>query len=332
MIDREEIVKYAKRNTSIKMPVEQKFVSAWLDGFLNCDSMESVYKTLRTKAWNEDYFIGLISYWKDCSDFIEEPYRSIIAYSMLKKDEILFQIICNAFFTGIFQVYLSDELSGNVIETTDQEDIADEFLVTDIEYTTDMTYGLSRLGFKNFYSVDKFAGTNKYTYMEYEKYLENLERFYSFITIVKPARCGLIVFHIPVIELNIPTKSAYSCDTIHLSSNFTFNKNNYESFKIYEYTGDDYTAQGGVELEIVNFSNTDSEKIKVYYGTSTVRVSYLVKYIPESLSDNIIDHVKFFTSNSNAFAFDIKKVIKEELTNIYMFRIDVVQKLDKWGS
>lgn len=141
MIEKKYIDTYGMRNTSPKMPIEKKYVVAFLDSLLNSTSVEIMYDQLKRYVWNEEYFIGLLSYHKDCNLFndVSKPYRELIAYSMLRKNVELFQFVSQAFFTGKFAYYQESGKSDKIVNYTDDLDSAESSVYYYREKSTEPT-------------------------------------------------------------------------------------------------------------------------------------------------------------------------------------------------
>lgn len=201
VVDTSDIVRYADRNTSIKMPIEKKIVSAYLDSLLNSTSVKLLYNKIKSAGLNGDYFSYLMNYHKNCVYFRDEPYRSIIAHSMLKKDEELFVAVSNAFFKGTIGVFQNNELNEFVVEYTDEatQTTKPTDYTTDMGLTTDMGRGLLRVGFFNKYGEGFDAEEDGI--QSYEQMMESLDRFWEFIPIVKPARIGVMMIYVTCMEV-----------------------------------------------------------------------------------------------------------------------------------
>lgn len=116
------VQEYAKRTTSYKYPIEAKYVNAFICSLINSKAMISAYDVLKSQMWNDDNFNLFISYWEGIGEFNKEPYRSIISYSMMKKDEFLFKTISSLFFTGRMDIIYSLDFSKKSMEYTDEND------------------------------------------------------------------------------------------------------------------------------------------------------------------------------------------------------------------
>ena len=122
LVPQTNIQNYAVRNTSPKMPIERKYVTAFICSIFNSTGIKAVYEALRNELWNEDVPLVFLSYWNNIGELNEEPYRSIIAYSMIKKDEKLFEMISEAFFTGWTNIIYDQDFAQGLLEYTDEDD------------------------------------------------------------------------------------------------------------------------------------------------------------------------------------------------------------------
>ena len=100
MTSRTDIQKYSRKNSSGKIPLEAKMIEAYVNSILNSTDVENSYELLREKVWNELKFFFFNSLWSSCAEYNKEPYRSLIAYSMLRKDVNLFDMILYKIFGG----------------------------------------------------------------------------------------------------------------------------------------------------------------------------------------------------------------------------------------
>ena len=60
IVDKTDILNYAQRNTSPKMPIEQKYVYAFLDALLNSKSVQELYQILSDEMQNGTHSSYLI--------------------------------------------------------------------------------------------------------------------------------------------------------------------------------------------------------------------------------------------------------------------------------
>lgn len=193
LVSRTDIQEYAKRNTSQRMPIEGKYVEAYCDSMLNSTEVTKVYSDILNKVRNENSFLCFNSFWTDAPILNAEPFKSILAYAMLKKDFFLFQLISWNMFTGTVEEYYGEDLYSDIVLDTDESPLH----YTDQNSFTDMSAGKLLIGFKNVYSpetLDDGSGTQYQSEAEYDRMLNF---FKMFITMVKPARVNVLVFSIP---------------------------------------------------------------------------------------------------------------------------------------
>ena len=135
LVSRPDIQNYARRNTSPKFPLEQKYLQAYTDSMLNSKDVMELYRHLDEITCNGEQFNAFISYWKESGKVNEQTMRAVTAWSMLKKDERLFWLLCWALFTGYIKFYDNPYLESDLAETTDEFPLryTDEGLYTDMK-------------------------------------------------------------------------------------------------------------------------------------------------------------------------------------------------------
>lgn len=204
IFDKVLIQKYAERNTSPKMPIEKKYVHAFLDSMLNSSSLKERWKLLMDEMQNGDSYMFFNSFWRDAKIVNKEPNRSVVAYSMLKKDMRLFELMSAAIFTGSVEEYHGSDLFREVVKATDEIPLK----YTDSGSYTDMNEGIIQIGFKNLFCDDPFMWRYTPDYpgqsprtipVGYEwQTLEELEKatseFEVMATMCKPARVIFLLF------------------------------------------------------------------------------------------------------------------------------------------
>lgn len=213
IVDKTDILNYAQRNTSSKMPIEQKYVYAFLDALLNSKSVQELYQILSDEMQNGDTFIIFNSFWYTARNVNREPYRSIIAYAMLKKDIRLFELISSSLFTGSVVEYHGNDLYSEVTKTTDESPLK----YTDEGLYTDMSEGLIQIGFKNYFCDDPAEDGSGSQYQTLDELNTAILDFDYIITLTKPARVEVLLFFIPYCYLSGDDKTILHCgiDTEH---------------------------------------------------------------------------------------------------------------------
>ena len=193
LVDKVDIQKYAKRNTSPNMPIEAKYVQAFIDALMNSTSLQELYDILRSETQNGDSYLIYNSYGINARNINKEPYRSIVAYAMLKKDFRLFQLISASMFTGSVKEYHGSDLYDEFIKTTDETPLH----YTDEGTYTDMNEGLIQIGFKNYYCNDPLPDGTGSEYQTVDELSKSLTDFDYIITLTKPARVEVLLFFVP---------------------------------------------------------------------------------------------------------------------------------------
>lgn len=207
LVDKVDIQKYAKRNTSPNMPIEAKYVQAFIDALMNSTNIQDVYDFLRAEMQNGDSYVIFSSYGINARNINKEPYRSIIAYAMLKKDIRLFELISASMFTGSIQEYHGSDLYSEFTRNTDESPIK----YTDEGTYTDMTEGLIQIGFKNYYCNNPLPDGTGSEYQTIAELQKALIDFDYIITLTKPARVEVLLFYIPWCYLSGDDKTIISC-------------------------------------------------------------------------------------------------------------------------
>ena len=193
LVDKVDIQKYAKRNTSPNMPIESKYVQAFIDALMNSSSLQELYEILQSEMQNGDAYVIYSSYNVNARNVNKEPYRSIVAYAMLKKDLRLFELISASMFTGSVQEYHGSDLYNEFTKETDETPLR----YTDQGTYTDMNEGLIQIGFKNYYCNDPLPDGTGSEYQTVEELNKAITDFDYIITLTKPARVEVLLFFIP---------------------------------------------------------------------------------------------------------------------------------------
>ena len=204
IFDKILIQKYSERNTSPKMPIERKYVYAFLDSMLNSSTLGEKWKLLMDEMQNGDAYVFFNSFWRDAKIVNKEPNRSVVAYSMLKKDMRLFELMSAAMFTGSVEEYRGSDLFRDVVKYTDEAPMK----YTDAGSYTDVHEGTVQIGFKNLFCDDPFMwkyvpdypGQNPqtipvgYEWQTLEEILKATTEFEVMATMCKPARVVFLLF------------------------------------------------------------------------------------------------------------------------------------------
>lgn len=207
LVDKTQIQKYAERNTSSKMPIEEKYVKAFLDALLNSTSVQEVYSVLKDEMQNGDSYVIYNSYALTARNLNREPYRSIIAYAMLKKDFRLFELISASIFTGSVAEYHGADLYSETTLNTDEIPLK----YTDTGVYTDMTPGLIQIGFKNYYCDNPLPDGTGSEYQTIDELMKALIDFDYIITLTKPARVGILLFFVPWCYMSGDSHTSITC-------------------------------------------------------------------------------------------------------------------------
>lgn len=206
LVSKKDITNYSQRNTSPKMPIEQQYVYAFIDALMNSTSLQEVYETLADEMQNGDAFIIFNSFYYTTINLNKEPYRSIIAYSMLKKDIRLFELISASMFTGKVLEYHGSDLYTNVAKTTDETPLK----YTDMGLYTDMSEGLIQIGFQNYFCNEPASDGGGSEYQTLDEIYKSITDFDYIITLTKPARVEVLMFYVPYCYLSGTDTEIYS--------------------------------------------------------------------------------------------------------------------------
>ncbi len=193
LVNRQSIQNYARKNTSPKMEIEQLYVQAFIDSILNSTALKDKINVLNDEMQNGNAFVLFNSIDAAAKNINKEPYRSIIAYAMLKKDFRLFELISASMFTGTVVEYHGDDLYTDASEYTDEVPLK----YTDSGIFTDMNIGRIQIGFKNIFTTDILEDGSGGEYQTLEELNLSLEEFDNLITLTKPARVGILLFYEP---------------------------------------------------------------------------------------------------------------------------------------
>lgn len=248
VVDRTLIQNYAKRNTSPKMPIESKYVEAFLDSLLNSTNVQEVYSILSDEMQNGDAFVIYNSFFPTARNLNREPYRSIVAYSMLKKDFRLFELISASLFTGSVTEYHGTDLYTNITYSTDEIPT----VYTDAGAYTDMSPGIIQMGFKNYFCDDPLEDGTGSEYQTLAELYSADDDFAYIITLTKPARVQVLEFYVPWCFMTGDAKTKLTCG-INLN--------------------DPYLSMPfGDELSINILSNMNLSELITCYATATMVV------------------------------------------------------------
>lgn len=212
-VDSNDIIEYSKRNTSDKMPIESKFVNAFVRGIFSDDFNEVVSKLKSKFSYdpeNVNEFILITSLYPQLSGVSNlDKYVPLIAYSMKRKDRFVMEKLCELFFgtTDGFEQYSSYEKYKSS-HTTDENPVKN----TDDNYVTDYENGQIYFSYPSIYYYNNYYLTactqsDKCTLDDIISFLKSnsifLETdakklismnndFYTLVTVIKPARVGII--------------------------------------------------------------------------------------------------------------------------------------------
>lgn len=214
-VDSTLIQKYAQKNTSPKIPMESKMVDAFVSSIFGSDKLKEKLDILSEEMKNGDTFLLFNSYWRTARLVNREPFRSIVAYAMLKKDIRLFELISQSLFTGTVTEYHGSDLYENAAEFTDE--IPTPY--TDTGLYTDMTEGLIQILFGNYYCDESLPDGTGSEYQTSEELKKALESFNTIITICKPARVQVLLANIPYCFISGDRLNVH---TIGTENSFTF--------------------------------------------------------------------------------------------------------------
>lgn len=193
LVNKNDIQLYAKRNTSPKMGIEELYLQAFIDSMLNSSSLKEKFQVLSDEMQNGDAYVIFGSYDVTARNLNKEPYRSILAYSMLKKDIRLFELISSSLFTGSIEEYHGSDLYNEIVKDTDEQPTK----FTDSGVYTDMGEGNVIMGFKNIFATEYLEDGTGSEYQTLEELEKAIEDFDFLITLTKPARVAILVFYEP---------------------------------------------------------------------------------------------------------------------------------------
>ena len=203
VFDRTLIQKYAEKNTSPKMPVERKYLQAFVDAMLNSSVLKEKWAILMDEMQNGDSYMMFNSFWRDAKMVNKEPNRSVVAYSMLKKDMRLFELMSASEFTGSVEEYHGSDLYTDIVKDTDEVPVK----FTDKGGYTDMSEGIIQIGFKNVFCEDPQTFSTEedppkrvekagYEWQTLDELNAAVKEFEVMATMCKPARVIFLLFFV----------------------------------------------------------------------------------------------------------------------------------------
>ena len=318
LINRTDIQKYAKKNTSPKMPIEEKYVYAFIDSLLNSTSVQDVYRILSDELQNNDSYIIYNSYATNARNINKEPYRSIIAYAMLKKDFRLFELISASMFTGSLIEYHGNDLYENFASATDETPTPH----TDSGIYTDMSEGLIQIGFKNYYCSDPLPDGTGSEYQTLAELENAILDFDVLITLTKPARVEVLLFYVPWMFMSGDSEVCNTCGIDREDENFSTPfgdplsmnvlasmslnelKNMYSEVSMYDY-------EHGLNLNIESIKTITTTENFVYFDYDFKCQASSSSSDPDATKDIIWGTIRMI-SDTGSLVYARKFVYKED--------------------
>lgn len=311
LVSKTDIQEYAKRNTSPKMPIEEKYVFSFLNSLLNSTTVKDVYEELLNKMQANDGFV-MFNSMSESANMIPDTLRHIVSYSMIKKDMRLFELISASLFTGSIAEYHSPDLSGFTVETTDEMPLR----YTDEIITTDMIKSLIIIGFKNYYCNDPQPGDDRF---QTQEELENsLATFETLITMCKPARIEVFLFNVPwcylsgneteIISSGIDTSDPYFSapfgdpDSMEILANYSDYEliNSYRKVSLFDIK-DDIRINYDIEAERT-----------VTQGPGFIMFDYELKYYYDGMTEEIWKKIQIESNDWNKYFVKVRAYIPDE--------------------
>ena len=302
LVNDEDIHKYAQRNTSPKMPIEAKYVEAYLSSLLNSTSVQEVYNILAEQMQNCNGFMLPASLYPTVN-LLNNKYDHIIAYSMVKKDFRLFELISMYLFTGSVKEYHGSDLAENFAKYTDE--VPTKY--TDSGLTTDMIEGLIIIAFKNYYCNDPLPDGTGSEYQTIDELEKSIVDFDTLITVVKPARIEVMLLLTPYCFLSGDSENILSCgiDTSNKYFSCPFGDetsmaiiDTYDNYKLlHSYTDVKMFSNGGDNKTYYPIDYERTTKVE----EDSVTIEFEFKYI----SDNVESPWRniFIKSNEDTMYF-----------------------------
>lgn len=193
-----QLLEYAHRNTPQFDPLFQKVVYAYLHAMLDSTEVQAALENLRAVMQpSPDFF--LLSFYEDPDivQFSDDYFRDILAYSMLRKDSLLYQMISDRFFTGDIGIFYGTDLARDYITETDPVPMR----YSDNGLFTDQQPGAQVIVFMNYYSNDEEVAS--LLELQSEEEVDNASvRVEKLLKIVLPARCSSLLVKIPVLYIS----------------------------------------------------------------------------------------------------------------------------------
>lgn len=232
LVKSDKIDSYVSRTTSPKMPSEQYIAACFLKSFfthelghnkeLNYDFIDS-FDTIRE---NMQKFLLLNSYGSGAGEFADEPFYSILRYSMNKKDVLLFQMIQETFWkmSSEINIYINVNKALDDVRYTDIEASSERedcevwdgktwYCTDTLNLYTDMDNVNPNLDIPSFYVRDAF-GTDineeeKKKYVTESEYDGVYAKYARFISLVKPARYSILDNPIPLYAFELVSQKSW---------------------------------------------------------------------------------------------------------------------------
>lgn len=340
MVNESTIRTYAQKNTSPQMPIEAKYVNAFVNSILNSTSVQTAYNILAEEMQNGESFLIFNSFWETAAEINMEPYRSIVAYAMVKKDFRLFELISASLFTGTVSEYHGEDLYTEVVENTD----IPANMYTDMGLYTDMSPGSIFIGFTNIYCDNPLPDGTGSEFQTYEQMMAGYEIFKKLITMTKPARVGVFVFFEPYCFIGGNNTELRTCgidtDNPDFISPFgTDGNGSYATimgmsdndlmncYRIVSMFDDNNPINIESERTVTEIARTEHDddpvEVKRY-----LMFTYKLRCVPQEGASSIWGNILILSnllgiSNLNNIVFTPDNAHKQNLNNHYFIRLDV---------
>lgn len=248
LVEADKIEKYAGKTTSPKIPEEAFIVSAFLKSFFVRESYSNSSEPGFIEAFdrikeNVQKFLLLNSYGSNASEFADEPFYSILRYSLNKKDILLFQMIQEAFWhiSSKIEIYINVNKALDDVRYTDLEapegrsdceqwDDKLWYCTDTLNLYTDMNNVNPNLDIPSFYVKDVFGSDvteeEKKKYVTESEYSEVYAKYARFISLVKPARYSILDNPIPLYAFQFVSQKCWgtrNASTSYVSAIYSVN-------------------------------------------------------------------------------------------------------------
>lgn len=207
-----DIDKYAKKTTDSNYPIQAKVVRNYIKSVLNSNNVVAVKKAteflMKPTVGHESRFSMIRSLDDNVALFQDEQSMAIIAYSLKKKDEVLFELICERFFPSGHLIKSPLNFARHVSKITDNGGI------TDFRFTTDWDDSITCFIYIGAYRSDEigdYVMTDIDDVPKLTEFDRELDSAKKLVSITKPMRIDVGFVQMPTIIIRKNTNGTATC-------------------------------------------------------------------------------------------------------------------------